>query len=787
MSTTDEGSFTTATAPDQILVAGAGGADSYTVNYGSTLTTPITIAGSSTDTVNAYGAAGNNYFVKTPGQITWSSLGYTPAVETLTYSGIQNQVLWGGSGSNYFQDPGGNTTINGGPGANTVIITATTGNGVVINGGAGANTYIVDLGSLAGPVTVQNSNSAATNSLIVNGAAGDNTIAAAGNQITSGTQTITDTASLANLTVNGGSGNNQVTVSTLTVPVQNLVLNGGGGTNTFTLNNAGSDVAGLAITPGSGGPGSNQVQVQGSLPAASVSVPAVGTLSGPATAIPGQPISFTASYSVDGPASTEAVTWNWGDGTTTTQTVSAASGTLSATHVYAATSSTPYGATLTMKDNTDGLTTTSSFSELVTQSIYVLNAAASGALSVSDNAAITIPGTLVVDSSSNTALIESGNSQLSAASISVVGGAQKSGNAKWSPAPVTGAASVADPLAGLAVPTMSGSRSSVSVTGNSSLTIEPGIYSSISVAGNGKLTLNPGVYVIAGGGFAVSGNGTVSGSGVMIYNAGIAYPNAGGSFGSISFSGNTTIDLCAATSGPYAGMLIFQSRDNYRAIALSGNASAGGGTIYAAGAALVLSGNANLPHLTAVVSTLSLSGGAFQLVDGASSDFVSSTANQVLYGTLTVAVQDDTGNGLDPTEVSDINDAMTYLNSALGAFGVSLTWAAPGTNADVHIHFASSTPYGGAGDGVLGFTTASNDVYLVTTGWSLYTGSDPSQIGAGQYDFPTLATHELAHTVGLGESSDPTSVMYEYLAPGRCAVHSRIPTWHSSTQTPIVS
>jgi hypothetical protein len=96
---------------------------------------------------------------------------------------------------------------------------------------------------------------------------------------------------------------------------------------------------------------------------------------------------------------------------------------------------------------------------------------------------------------------------------------------------------------------------------------------------------------------------------------------------------------------------------------------------------------------------------------------------------------------------------------------VNLTWAAAGTAADVHVHFATSTPEGGASDGVLGFTTADNDVYFAE-GWNFYTAADPTQVGAGQYDFQTLATHELAHTVGLGESSDPGSVMYEYLAPG---------------------
>jgi uncharacterized delta-60 repeat protein/CSLREA domain-containing protein len=157
--------------------------------------------------------------------------------------------------------------------------------------------------------------------------------------------------------------------------------------------------------------------------------------------------------------------------------------------------------------------------------------------------------------------------------------------------------------------------------------------------------------------------------------------------------------------------------------------------------------------------------GAFQLTSGASSDYVSSTAHQILYGDLTVAVQDDTGAGIDPSELARINDAMAYLNSALGAFGVDLTWAASGTAADVVIHLANSTPEGSAADGVLGFTTADNDVYLVE-GWNFSTAADPTQVGAGQYDFQTLATHELAHTVGLGESSDPGSVMYEYLSPG---------------------
>ena len=120
--------------------------------------------------------------------------------------------------------------------------------------------------------------------------------------------------------------------------------------------------------------------------------------------------------------------------------------------------------------------------------------------------------------------------------IDVHGGVQKSGSPAFSPAPVTGAAVVADPLASLPLPSTSGltNYGSENLTGNSSATIKPGIYSSISVSGNASLTLSSGTYIIEGGGFSVSGNASVSGSGVMIVNAGSDYPSTGGTYGSIT-------------------------------------------------------------------------------------------------------------------------------------------------------------------------------------------------------------------------------------------------------------
>jgi hypothetical protein len=217
ITTTYEGSTLFGGAHDQVLVAGSGGSDTYTVNFGSNLTTPITItgngatSGTNVDTLVVNGDnSSTNVINKTPGQITWGS----PVTETIYRSGIADTTInANGTQTNYINDPGASTTINGGPGANFITITATTGSGVVINGGPSSNTYTVDLGNLAGPVVIQNSNKGTTDNLIVNGASGDNSIIVTGNQVTAGTQTITDSAPLANLTLVGGGGTNTYTIN----------------------------------------------------------------------------------------------------------------------------------------------------------------------------------------------------------------------------------------------------------------------------------------------------------------------------------------------------------------------------------------------------------------------------------------------------------------------------------------------------------------------------------------------------------------------------------------------
>ena len=136
--------------------------------------------------------------------------------------------------------------------------------------------------------------------------------------------------------------------------------------------------------------------------------------------------------------------------------------------------------------------------------VLILNQTVSGSLALTGNAQLNVTGTLQVDSSSSGAATLSGNSDVNATQTRIVGGDQVSGNAHFVHAPTTHGTYVSDPLANLAAPTGGTSYAAVNLSGNSSLTIYPGIYPSITVSGNAALTLEPGVYIIGSGGITIS-------------------------------------------------------------------------------------------------------------------------------------------------------------------------------------------------------------------------------------------------------------------------------------------
>jgi hypothetical protein len=239
-------------------------------------------------------------------------------------------------------------------------------------------------------------------------------------------------------------------------------------------------------------------------------------------------------------------------------------------------------------------------------SIVALDRSAASTVDVSNGAIINIPGALVVDSSSSTALTASGSAHVTAGSILVVGNFRRTGTASLQPNPTTGALVVPDAFSGLTPPTGGTQRQPVNAT-SGTLTIFPGVYSRINASGTAHLIFSSGTYIILGGGLSLGQNAIASGSGVLIVNAGSNYPNRGGTYGSISVSGNAQFNLNPSTTGPYAGFVIFQTRDNSSTLSWSSNATASTGAIYAPAARLTTSNTATV-MAALIVDRLSVSG-----------------------------------------------------------------------------------------------------------------------------------------------------------------------------------
>jgi hypothetical protein len=136
-------------------------------------------------------------------------------------------------------------------------------------------------------------------------------------------------------------------------------------------------------------------------------------------------------------------------------------------------------------------------------------------------------------------------------------------------------------------------------------------------------------------------------------------------------------------------------------------------------------------------------------------------------GVLGVSVDSPSGV-VTADEQARIDDAIAILNTDLGGHGITLvdvTGTDAAADAGIRIHLADTSVIGGAADGVLGVTEFGGDVTLIDT-WNFYFGTDPGAVGADQYDFQTVTTHELGHAIGLGHSTDTSSVMYPSLGMG---------------------
>jgi hypothetical protein len=223
--------------------------------------------------------------------------------------------------------------------------------------------------------------------------------------------------------------------------------------------------------------------------------------------------------------------------------------------------------------------------------LLLLDPSANGALNVTGQGHVLASGggTVVVNSANAQAAVDTGQGNVSAAEIDITGtpGFVATGSGTFQGVIHSGVAPSADPLAGLPVPQAPAKTfAAVNYSGAGPLTLSPGTYvGGITVAGQGPVTLLPGLYYLKGGGFAVTGQGGVSGDGVVIYNDG---------GGAVKFTGGP-VRLTPPTGGTYQDITLFQARSSTTPISVGGGGGVSiAGTVYAAGARLNVTGNVGL-------------------------------------------------------------------------------------------------------------------------------------------------------------------------------------------------
>ncbi|MFL5242311.1 MAG: pilus assembly protein TadG-related protein [Gemmataceae bacterium] len=262
------------------------------------------------------------------------------------------------------------------------------------------------------------------------------------------------------------------------------------------------------------------------------------------------------------------------------------------------------------------------------EGVLVLDYNDKASLSTQGNGAFTeTGGPVIVNSDNSSAVVTTGNGSMIAPEFYVTGGVTLSGNAAITTSPVagqifTGTHPTPDPLAYLAPPTKptDGTMTTTKnpaisdlppgmasiVTNISSVNtlyvMTPGTYTNLPTFGPGDMVIMEqasannagGIYYVNGGGFKSTGASIImdknNTGGVMIYNQ----PASSANSEKIQITGNSSglVDLSPLSTGPYAGMMLWQDRTSPVDVLVEGNGTFSvKGTFYAADALLNINGN----------------------------------------------------------------------------------------------------------------------------------------------------------------------------------------------------
>jgi hypothetical protein len=132
----------------------------------------------------------------------------------------------------------------------------------------------------------------------------------------------------------------------------------------------------------------------------------------------------------------------------------------------------------------------------------------------------------------------------------------------------------------------------------------------ISVTGQSNVTFNPGIYYIDGGGLQLTGQGNITANHVMFY----VVPHKSSNNDGVNISGQGTINITPMThtdNATYSGITIFEQRTGTSDVSVTGNGNMTiDGTLYAAKAAINVNGNGGVNNIGSelISNTLNVTG-----------------------------------------------------------------------------------------------------------------------------------------------------------------------------------
>jgi hypothetical protein len=271
-------------------------------------------------------------------------------------------------------------------------------------------------------------------------------------------------------------------------------------------------------------------------------------------------------------------------------------------------------------------------------------------------------GPVIVNSNNPNALLNTGNGAMTAPEFDITGGVQLGNGSTFQTAPVanqifTGTHPTPDPLAYLTppdVPPDGTMTTTLSALGGMKYVLTPGRYTNLPTFNAGdEVVLQQasancagGIFYIDGGGFHSNGaNITLDPNttgGVMLYNA----PASSDSSEQVQITGNATtgtVNLSPLTSGPYAGMMLWQNRASSLDVCLTGNGSFTiNGTLYAAVAKLNIVGSAQTSSGAVTGSYVDGNGNPVQGGSKIGSQYISN--NLSLSGNGNIAIKSSGGD-----------------------------------------------------------------------------------------------------------------------------------------------